>query len=338
MAARRKSSKARCEQAPYGKGEQTLVDTSVRRVWRLKPGRFKLKNPDWQQFLKETLGKIQEELGLEKQKLECHLHELLLYEKGSFFLPHRDGEKLDRMVGTLVIVLPSSYQGGELIVRHEDQEQTVDFSKLDNHALHTHFAAFYADCEHEVRPLRAGHRLCLVYNLTLAKSKKPITVPSDSEHIQKIQPLLREWSENDEARKLVITLDHQYTKDGLAWDKLKGTDRVKARVLAEAARQVDCKAYLALLTFWSPARRSTRAMMDMTMATGADAAGTRRRRTRTRTRITKKRTTADSTRWEKSLRTVCPLRIVPIRRAKPADRNAERRGRRAPGSGIAERG
>ena len=245
-----KELQARCEQAPYGKGEKTLVDTSVRRVWRLKPGQFTLKNPEWQPFLKATIDKVQEELGLEKQKLESHLHELLLYEKGSFFLPHRDGEKLDRMVGTLVIVLPSAYEGGELIVRHEGQEQTIDFSKLDNHALHTHFAAFYADCEHEVRPLRKGDRLCLVYNLTLAKSKKPITAPSDSEHIQRIQPLLREWSENDEVRKLVITLDHQYTKDGLAWDKLKGTDRVKARVLAEAARQVDCKAYLALLTFW----------------------------------------------------------------------------------------
>src|SRR3954447_26496841 len=40
-----------CEQAPYGKGEQTLVDTSVRRVWRLKPEHFALTNPDWGQFL-----------------------------------------------------------------------------------------------------------------------------------------------------------------------------------------------------------------------------------------------------------------------------------------------
>ena len=239
-----------CEQAPYGKGEKTLVDTSVRRVWRLKPAQFSLKNPEWQQFLKETLQKVQEELGLENQKLESHLHELLLYEKGSFFLPHRDGEKLDRMVGTLVIVLPSSYEGGELVVRHEDQEETIDFSSLENHALQTHFAAFYADCEHEVRRLRKGHRLCLIYNLTLAKSKKSLGAPSDSEHIGKILPLLHAWSEDENVRKLVVTLDHQYTKDGLSWDKLKGTDRVKARVLSEAARQVDCQAYLALLTFW----------------------------------------------------------------------------------------
>ena len=245
-----KDLKKLCEQAPYGKGEKTLVDTSVRRVWRLMPSQFSLRNPDWKQFLQETLCKVQAELGLEKQKLESHLHELLLYEAGSFFLPHRDGEKLDRMVATMVIVLPSSYEGGELFVRHEGQERTIDFSSVENSALQTHFAAFYADCEHEVRPLRKGYRLCLVYNLTLAESKKSITAPRDSEHIERITSLLREWSEDDTIRKLAITLDHQYTKDGLAWDKLKGVDRVKARVLAEAARQVNCKAYLALLTFW----------------------------------------------------------------------------------------
>ena len=111
--------KKHCEQAPYGKGEETLVDTKVRRVWRLKPERFSLKNPAWGPFLAQTVARVQEDLGLQKQKLEAHLYELLLYERGSFFLPHRDGEKLDRMVATLVIVLPSSFEGGELVVRHD---------------------------------------------------------------------------------------------------------------------------------------------------------------------------------------------------------------------------
>ena len=245
-----KDLKKQAEQAPYGKGEKTLVDTSVRRVWRLSPDRFSLTNPDWDGFLQATLKKVQEALGLERQKLSSHLHELLLYEPGSFFLPHRDGEKLDRMVATLVVVLPSSYEGGELIVRHEGQEETIDFSRVENSAFQTHFAAFYADCEHEVRPLRKGYRLCLVYNLTLAKSRKTLSAPRDSEHIERISPLLREWSKDDSAEKLVITLDHQYTQDGLAWDRLKGVDRVRARVLAEAARRANCRAYLALLTFW----------------------------------------------------------------------------------------
>src|SRR2546421_12077609 len=35
-----------CDQAPYGKGEKTIVDTSVRRGWRIEPDRFAPTNPD----------------------------------------------------------------------------------------------------------------------------------------------------------------------------------------------------------------------------------------------------------------------------------------------------
>jgi hypothetical protein len=238
-----------CHQAPYGKGEKTLVDTSVRRVWRMRPDHFRLKNPEWDRVVKGIVGAVQEELGLEGQGLEANLYDLLLYEKGGFFLPHRDGEKLDRMVATLVVVLPSSHEGGELIVRHDGQEQTVDFGGPSADPYHIHYAAFYADCEHEVRPLAKGYRLCLVYNLTLAKAKRALKAPSDSEYIEVIAPLVRKWAEDEgSAEKLAILLDHQYTRDGLSWGALKGTDRVKARVLAEAARRSGCRAYLALLT------------------------------------------------------------------------------------------
>ncbi len=240
--------KKHCRPAPYGKGEETIVDTRVRRVWQLEPDRFALTNPDWQPYLAATVHAVQRELGLEQQKLESHLYNLLLYEPGSFFLPHRDGEKLDRMVATLVVVLPSSFQGGELVVKHEGQEQVIDFGTPERNPFHTHFAAFYADCEHEVRPLREGHRLCLVYNLTLAKAKKAIAAPRTADRIDEVANILRSWSATD-PRKLAVPLEHRYTQDGLVWDALKGADRAKARVLSEAASRADCIAYLALLTF-----------------------------------------------------------------------------------------
>ena len=247
--------KQQCTQAPYGKGEQTITDTSVRRVWQMMPDQFLLKNPQWQEFLTQTVRTVEIELGLEGQKLESHLYNLLLYEKGSFFLPHQDGEKLDRMVATLVVVLPSTFEGGELLIRHEGQEQTIDFASLQNSSYNTHFVAFYADCEHEVRPLLKGYRLCLVYNLALQKQKgqSAISAPRSLEHIETVAAVLRDWcatKDENSPEKLAITLDHQYSQDGLAWDALKGVDRAKAQVIRYAARQAGCKAYLALLTFW----------------------------------------------------------------------------------------
>lgn len=238
------------EQAPFGKGTQTLVDTDVRRVWRLRPDRFALTNPDWPAALRAVVKDVERDLGLEAQKLQPHLYELLLYEKGSFFLPHQDGEKIDRMVATLVIALPSSHAGGELVVRHEEREVTVDFGG-GKAAFETRYAAFYADCEHEVKPLREGFRLCLVYNLTLSKPAGPVGAPRQGEHVRRIAEVLRGWSASDgDPRKLAVALEHQYTKSGLAWDALKGVDAARARALAEAAREAGCHAHLALLTFW----------------------------------------------------------------------------------------
>ena len=245
-------------QAPYGKGTETLVDTEVRRVWEIEADQVTFANPDWAGAVEQAVQTVQAELGLQKQKLNAHLYKLLVYEKGSFFLTHRDGEKLDGMVATLVIALPSKHAGGELVVRHEDREVTVDFA-LESE-FQTQFAAFYADCEHEVRPVKSGFRLALVYNLTLTKSKRVITAPTSGGQIAAVVQILAQWeprtgkTQTPDAApspsKLAVILDHKYTEAGLAFETLKGVDRVKANVLFVAAAQSEYDAALALVTYW----------------------------------------------------------------------------------------
>lgn len=59
------------------------------------------------------LNYMREQLGLaEDTILRPHLHNLLIYGPGQFFKPHQDSEKLDGMVATLVIILPSPHIGG----------------------------------------------------------------------------------------------------------------------------------------------------------------------------------------------------------------------------------
>lgn len=245
-------------QAPYGKGTQTVVDTKVRRVWEIDAEQLTFANQEWAGVVQQAVKAVQTELGLGKQKLQSHLYKLLVYETGSFFLAHRDGEKLDRMVATLVIALPSQHEGGELIVRHEGRSVTIDFGPKSR--FQTQFAAFYADCEHEVRPVTGGFRLALVYNLTLAKGKGAIVAPTSGEHIAAAANLLRKWV--DEGRmapetsgesappKLAVLLDHKYSQAGLTRDTLKGIDSAQADVLFAAARETGCDASLALVTYW----------------------------------------------------------------------------------------
>jgi hypothetical protein len=241
----------RCHQAPYGKGTETVVDTKVRRVWELDPSRFQLENDDWVLLLACIVAEVKEALGLQDRKLTAHLYKLLLYEPSSFFLPHRDGEKLDGMVASLVIALPAKHTGGELVVTHEGQSETIPMTGAAS-GQELSYAAFYADCEHEVRPLKSGYRLCLTYNLALEKSrgKQIVGAPSYGTTATQLMEILRQWGQDAEPKKLAVTMDHRYTQDGLTLDRLKGVDRSRAEMLFQAAEEADCVAHLALVTHW----------------------------------------------------------------------------------------
>ena len=156
---------AAARQAPFGKGQETIVDQNVRNVWELLPQQFELRNVDWDSVVDRIVDLIRKPMHLSNHDVSAHLYRLLVYEAGGFFLPHRDGEKLDGMVATLVITLPCKHTGGELIIRHEGKEATL--STLEAGWLRAiNYTTFYADCEHEVRPLKKGFRISLVYNLS----------------------------------------------------------------------------------------------------------------------------------------------------------------------------
>ena len=108
-------------------------------------------------------------------------YKLLVYDRDGFFLPNRDTEKTEGMFGTLVVTLPSAHRGGELRIRHSGREVTVDTSSAEFSELS--YVAFYADCEHEARPVQEGNRVCLVYNLVQKRGKsrnRILTAPRPS--------------------------------------------------------------------------------------------------------------------------------------------------------------
>ena len=71
-------------QAPFGRGEETIVDTSVRCTWQLDPEQFTIKSLDWTTKLHELVTRIQEDLSC-GSNVSCELYKLLLYEPGGFF-------------------------------------------------------------------------------------------------------------------------------------------------------------------------------------------------------------------------------------------------------------
>jgi len=148
--------------APYGRGSDTVVDTNVRRTWQIEADRVRIDGKHWSNSLDGIVARAAEGLGL-TEPVTAEFYKLLIYDKGSFFVSHRDTEKVPGMFATLVLALPSQSDGGELVVRHGDREVRLDLRCDEPGEIA--FAAFYADCLHEVLPVTAGCRATLVFNL-----------------------------------------------------------------------------------------------------------------------------------------------------------------------------
>jgi 2OG-Fe(II) oxygenase superfamily len=243
--------------ARYGQGEETLLDSRVRDTWEIPKSRVKIDKRRWDRTLLPVLDGLRGDLGLpDGSKLKAELHSMLVYSPGQFFLPHQDSEKADDMIGTLVVTLPSRFTGGAMMVEHQGEKVTYRATKQ-----RLSFVAFYADCRHEVRPVKNGYRIVLTYNLMLAGDRtaaSPAVTPPETvdalaqllhEHFETPLPPSR-WQQGapprDPPSRLVYLLDHQYTERGLGWNRLKGNDTARAAALREAAERLGCELVLAL--------------------------------------------------------------------------------------------
>lgn len=236
------------ERAPYGRGSETILDTSVRKVWQLKPSQVRIHGKSWDNTLTQIVASVSHGLGMAETAVQAELYKFLVYDEGGFFKTHRDTEKSERMFGTLVVVLPSMHRGGELVVRHAGKEAVLDLST--NEVSEIKFAAFYADCEHEVRPVTDGYRVCLVYNLVQHGNGnlQPSTAPFyENEMAEAARILADTFNQPSAPAKLAWLFQHQYSPAGLSFADLKGEDAALGKVLLEAGQRANCAVHLSIV-------------------------------------------------------------------------------------------
>ncbi|WVF69544.1 hypothetical protein IAT40_004322 [Kwoniella sp. CBS 6097] len=113
-----------CEQAPFGRGHETLTDTSIRNSWQLEPSKVEILNPEWSAGLQHAQKIVSERFGVPEVPVTLELYRFLLYKAGGHFAKHRDTEKTDRMFATMVVQLLSRHQGGRLMM-YKDSEEGV---------------------------------------------------------------------------------------------------------------------------------------------------------------------------------------------------------------------
>jgi hypothetical protein len=246
---------AKARPARYGRRERTLLDRQVRDTGEIPASRVTIDRRRWRKTLEPMLAALGADLGLAPgQRLAAELHSLLIYGPGQFFKQHQDSERAEGMVGTLVVTLPSTFTGGAILVEH--QGEVVHYRATQQPLS---FIAFYADCRHEIRPVKSGFRIVLTYDLLLEgeatginaappgvvdalamRLREHFTTPLPPRYQAKGAP------QREPPGRLVYLLDHEYTARGLSWRRLKGSDAARAAALRAAAERAGCEVVLAL--------------------------------------------------------------------------------------------
>jgi len=211
---------------------QTLVDTEVRDTYQLEPSSIEIENPQWNTQLQILVDRVAKGLGC-SGKVEAKLYKLLLYKPGGHFKKHRDTEKDKNMFGTLILQLPSIHEGGDLVVHNRDNTHTVfDFGKSTNRSAYgIHFAAHYADAEHEVTEIKSGYRLALVYSLCWVEGHGQTVFKS--ELIEQLKEPLAKVKD----KTIAVMLSHRYTQQSFRQNgikALKGIDNDRYSLLNAA--------------------------------------------------------------------------------------------------------
>ncbi|KDQ61218.1 glycosyltransferase family 8 protein [Jaapia argillacea MUCL 33604] len=236
--------KTRCFQAPFGKGERTVVDTSVRDTWEMNATQVSFDNPEWTTFINGVVQDVCSTLGVNfaVSRPRCELYKLLLYETGSHFLAHKDTEKANGMFATIIIVLPSRFLGGAAHLSHGGLSRVVDCSS--NSMFQTTVLSWYTDVTHEIKPITSGYRLALSYNLIHTTNALRPVLPSTHDSIERLRHILRSWKKAAKARsdkcpaKLMCLLEHEYSQVDLGGSALKGIDAHKMGLLDLLAKEL----------------------------------------------------------------------------------------------------
>ncbi|KAI0148149.1 hypothetical protein F4776DRAFT_660322 [Hypoxylon sp. NC0597] len=232
-------------QAPYGKDSETIVNTSVQNTWELNPDQFEIRAPDWPVLLDNVLAYVRKQLEI-RSPISAELYKMVLYEEDAMCKAHTDTEKIPRMFGTLVISLPSSHEGGEVIVTHQGYSLKYETSRHDMAS-----AFWFSDVSHDVLPVKTGYRWALTYNLAIEQSAQVPRADGFVDH-QEIRRVLQSWSQevNNGLRRaspLYFIFDHKYTEVNISSEGLKPLDLDVVQSLSEVCPELGFDLFLTTL-------------------------------------------------------------------------------------------
>jgi hypothetical protein len=180
--------------------------------------------------------------------IEFEFDKLNIYREGGHFKPHLDTPS-PGVLGSLVIILPNKFTGGELVIRHGGEEVVTGESKE-----WWRFVAFFASCEHEVRPVTSGTRVSLAFKIKATdRHCAAALAPTEKARVDTfVDELARVGQKDTEDGIVGVLLNHEYSLGACQRGELVGIDRavwdaVRARFPATKLTSVIARADFARL-------------------------------------------------------------------------------------------
>ncbi|KAG8966280.1 hypothetical protein FRC05_002739 [Tulasnella sp. 425] len=210
------------EPSHFGRGNELVQDESYRLAREIRADRFGF-NFDPLADESAILDAISREISiLSVKQVEAKLYKLNSYVTGGHFKLHQDTPKGENHIGTLLIGLPTSFSGGQLMLKRWSSETSIDWSTDGRRGLsktNLPWVFFYADTEHEILPVTAGHRITIAYDIYKTNAIQAF-IPSqlnanlDVSSKQIFQDLKAEVLENKDFRpnggRLAFPSRHEY--------------------------------------------------------------------------------------------------------------------------------
>ncbi|KAJ7175085.1 hypothetical protein C8R43DRAFT_1057737 [Mycena crocata] len=159
-----------CQQATFGVAQKDILDETYRKAGKMDLDHFSARldvvtsgildviSPDILQGQDQDADRV----------VRAELYKLNVYGPGSFFKAHKDTPRGETMVGSLVVIFPTTHEGGELTLTHGDSTWTFDSAAEVTKFGATPaiaYVAFYSDVMHAVELVHTGYRVTLTYNL-----------------------------------------------------------------------------------------------------------------------------------------------------------------------------
>lgn len=159
-----------------------------------------------------------------------------------------DTPRSESQIGSLVVCLPSAFKGGSLVVRHDHREVRFDWEDASSDMIQ--WAAFYSDCECEIKTISHGERITLTYNIYIQDSSdqivstSPMLDPKTLPLYGVLENILRmpEFMEDGGICGIFCSHAYPHTSDDAREylpRGLKGTDMAVYTVLRSFGIQVD---------------------------------------------------------------------------------------------------